>query len=218
MIAFLSSYGIIMLFGLIALESAGLPLPGETALIAASVLASQGHFSIAVVIAVAAIAAIFGDNLGYSFGRFGGRRLLHASPWLSRRADRLLPRSQRFFERHGGKAVFLARFLPVLRFTAAWTAGLSLMTWWRFLLWNALGGITWAAAIGVTAYIAGAAVSGAVARYGMIGAAAAIAIIATGAWVLHLVRKRNGEGESTTDTTSPPAAHGVRGRRQRIRA
>ncbi len=192
---FLLIHGLVVVFGLIALESAGFPVPGETALIAASVLASRGTYSIEVVIVIAAIAAIGGDNIGYALGRFGGRTLLQRSPWLARRMDRFLPRTQRFFERHGGKAVFLARFLPVLRVTAAWTAGLGLMTWWKFLVWNALGGFAWATAIGVTAYVAGSAVSSVVSRYGAIGAAVATVGIIVALWVSHRLRARDVSGD-----------------------
>lgn len=191
MIAFLESYGLIVLFALIVFESAGVPLPGETALITAGVLSSRGTFSIAMVIAVAAGAAILGDNLGYAAGRFARRRVLDAWPWLSRRVGRVLPRSERFFERHGSKAVFFARFLPVLRVTGAWTAGMSMMTWWRFLLWNALGGITWAALFGISTYVAGEAAGRAMARYGFIGAGAAAIVLAGGGLALHVLRRRS---------------------------
>src|SRR5919197_3438687 len=143
------SYGLGLLFVLIMLESAGIPLPGETALIGASVLASQGHFDIVWVIAVAASAAIIGDNGGYWGGRIWGRKLLTRWKRLERFADRVLPPSERFFARHGGKTVFFARFIAILRFTAAWLAGVTRMTWWRFLFWNAAGGVCWAAGVGV---------------------------------------------------------------------
>ena len=104
---FVDHYGLGFLFAIVSLESAGVWLPGETALIAAGVVASQGHLSIVAVIAVAAAGAILGDNVGYWIGRRYGRRLLERFGWL----DRLLPRAERFFRRHGGKAVFLARFV-----------------------------------------------------------------------------------------------------------
>jgi membrane protein DedA with SNARE-associated domain len=158
----------VLLFVIIGLESSGLPVPGETALITASVLAVGGRFSIEAVIAVAAAGAIVGDNVGYWIGRTGGRRVFERIPWLSK----LLAPSERFFDRHGGKAVFLARFVAGLRVTGAWLAGISKMEWRRFLLWNALGGIAWAVGVGLLAYFFGRAVTEAISRYGLIGAGA----------------------------------------------
>src|SRR5213595_290997 len=141
MASLVSDYGLFLLFVLVAMESAGIPLPGETALVAAGVLASRGDMDIVAVIAVAATAAIVGDNIGYWAGRLGGRRLLERWEPLERHASRVLPWSERFFQRHGGKTIFLARFVAVLRVTAALVAGISRMHWWLFFLWNAAGGI-----------------------------------------------------------------------------
>ena len=107
-----SDYGLALLFLLVAMESAGIPLPGETALIAASVLAARDHFDIVAVIVVAATAAIVGDNIGYWIGRLGGRKLLTRWVWLDRHATRALPWSERFFARHGAKTIFSAASLP----------------------------------------------------------------------------------------------------------
>ncbi len=179
----LLSYGLILLFLVVAGESAGIPLPGETALVAAAILATpeHHHYNIAVVIAVAAAAAIMGDNIGYTIGRTGGRRVLERWGPVRRYAERALPPGERFFERHGGKTVFFARFIAVLRVTAAWLAGISHMTWWRFFLWNAAGGILWATAVGLLAYYFGRAAADAVAHYGLLGA---IVVIVAGALVL----------------------------------
>ena len=186
---FIDDYGLWFLFAIVCLESAGLWLPGETALIAAGVLAAKGHLSIVGVIAVAAAAAIIGDNIGYWIGREGVRRLIDRYGWLRRRGDRILPPAERFFERHGGKAVFLARFFGGLRVTGAWMAGITRMSWWRFLFWNAAGGIVWAFAVGLLAYYAGKAAADAVARYGLYAVVALIVlgIVAFGAhrWWRH---------------------------------
>src|ERR687883_82437 len=99
----LLDYGLVLLFVLVALESAGVPLPGETALVAASVLASQGHYSIVAVIAVAPAAAIAGDNGGYWAARIGGRSLLRRIPIVRDHVGRVLPQAERFFRRHGSK-------------------------------------------------------------------------------------------------------------------
>jgi len=178
---FITSHGLPLLFVVIMLESFGIPLPGETALIAFGVLASQGHYAIEEVIAVAAVAAIVGDNLGYALiGRLGGRRLFERTRVGRRYAERFLPQAERLMAKHGGKVVFFGRFISVLRFTAAWAAGIARMPWWRFLFWNAAGGICWATAVGLVAYYGGAAAADAIERYGIyaaVGIAVALLII-----------------------------------------
>jgi membrane protein DedA with SNARE-associated domain len=183
----LVAHGLILLFALVAMESAGIPLPGETALVAAAVLAQRGHYSLVAVIVVAAAAAIVGDNIGYWIGRKGGRALLGRTPVVRDYFERALPPSERFFNRHGAKTVFLGRFIAVLRVTAAWLAGISRMPWWRFLVWNAAGGIAWAVLVSVVAYYFGKAAADAIAQYGVIGAAvivvvAIIAFVAIKVW------------------------------------
>jgi membrane protein DedA with SNARE-associated domain len=187
---FIEHYGLVFVFGIVCLESAGLWLPGETALIAAGVYASKGHLSISGVIAVAAAGAILGDNIGYWLGREGGRRLLYRYAWLTRFADRVIPTAERFFARHGGKAVFLARFFGGLRVTGAWMAGITRMPWWRFLFWNAAGGITWAVGVGLVAFYAGKAAADAIARYGVYGAVALVIALVAALVGLHMWRRR----------------------------
>jgi membrane protein DedA with SNARE-associated domain len=189
--SFITQHGLPLLFVVVMLESFGIPLPGETALILFGVLASQGHYSIASVIAVAAAAAIVGDNLGYwLIGRLGGRALFQRNRWLKRWSDRLLPRAERIMHRHGGKTVFFGRFIAILRFTAAWVAGLGRMPWWRFLFWNAAGGIAWATTFGLVAYYGGKAVADAIARYGLYAAAGAVVLIALSWVALHFGKSR----------------------------
>jgi membrane protein DedA with SNARE-associated domain len=185
----LLDYGLVLLFLFVAIESAGVPLPGETTLIAASVLASQGHYSLVWVIAIAAAGAIVGDNGGYWLGRLGGRRLLERIPIVRDHFRRVLPQAERFFQRHGAKTVFIGRFIAVLRFTAAWLAGISHMEWWRFLVWNATGGIVWATLVGVVAYEFGRRAADAISHYGVY-AAIGIAVVAVIAFVvIRYVRK-----------------------------
>jgi membrane protein DedA with SNARE-associated domain len=183
-------YGLFLLFALVAMESAGIPLPGETALAAAAVLASRGNLNIGAVIAVAATAAIVGDNIGYWAGRLGGRRLLQRWETLERHASRVLPWSERFFKRHGGKTIFLARFIAVLRVTAAWLAGISKMHWWLFFFWNAAGGIVWALGVGLVAYYAGQAAAAAIGRYGLIAGGAIVLLLVLGALIFRFIRRR----------------------------
>ena len=178
------------LFLVVAGESAGLPLPGETSLIAAAVLASQhGTVSIGPVVAIAAAAAIVGDNVGFLFGRRGGRWLLtRDGRWVEQRA-RFLERGERFFARHGPKAVFLARWIPGLRVVGAWLAGAHGVRWRTFLLWNALGGIAWAVSVGLAGYLLGHAAGRIFATIGLVGAGAVVvAIAATVGW--HAMRDR----------------------------
>ncbi len=171
----LLDYGLVLLFLLVAVESAGIPLPGETALITAAVLAHH-HYKIEWVIVIAAAGAIVGDNLGYWLGRLGGRRLLERFQLTRRYAERALPPAERFFKRHGGKTVFLGRFVAFLRITAAWLAGISRMHWWQFFAWNALGGIVWATGTGLLAYWAGKAAADAVQRYGLYAVVVLVAL------------------------------------------
>jgi membrane protein DedA with SNARE-associated domain len=185
-----SQWALLLMFALLLLESFGLPLPGETALIACSVLASQGVLSIVAVIAVAIAAAIIGDNLGYWVARKGGRRLLDRSRLTRRYAQQHLPRGERFFTKHGGKAVFFGRFVAVLRVTAAWTAGLARMGWWRFFAWNAAGGIVWATSVGLVAYYLGDAAAKAIGRYGLYAAGGAIILAALGFLIVRRIERR----------------------------
>src|SRR5260221_3884945 len=164
---FITSQGLPLLFVVVMLESFGIPLPGETALIAFGLLAAKGHYSIASVIAIAAAGAIVGDNLGYwLIGRVGGRALFKRWNWLNKYSDRVLPRAESLMARHGGKTVFFGRFVSILRYTVAWVAGLSRMPWWRFFFWNAAGGIAWATAVGLISYYAVQAAADALPRYG----------------------------------------------------
>jgi membrane-associated protein len=187
---FIDHYGLWFLFATVCLESAGLWLPGETALITAAVLAAKHHLSIEAVIVVAAAAAVIGDNIGYWIGRKAARPLLYRYPRVRRHADRVLPPAERFFERHGGKAVFLARFFGGLRVTGAWMAGITQMSWWRFLFWNAAGGIVWAFGVGLLAYYAGRAAADALARYGVYAAIAVGLTLVAVLVIFHVWRRR----------------------------
>jgi len=182
-------YGLSALFLAVMLESAGLPVPGETALIAASVLAAQGLLSLPLVIGVTAAAAIIGDNAGYWLGRVAGRQLLTRWRPVARYTEKMLPAAERFFARHGGKAVFLARFLPGLRVIGALVAGIAGMEWWRFLVWNVAGGVVWATSVALIAYSLGEAVASAVGGYGLMGGVLVIAAAAVLYGLVHGLRR-----------------------------
>ena len=190
-----SQWALLLMFALLTLESFGLPVPGETALIACSVLASQGALSIGLVIVVGVLAAIVGDNLGYWAARTGGRPLLERYRLTRPYAERYLPRGERFFAKHGGKAVFFGRFVAVLRVTAAWVAGITHMHWWRFLGWNAAGGIVWATGVAVVSYYLGDAAASALSRYGLYAAGGAILLSAAGFLIVRRLERRVLEGD-----------------------
>jgi membrane protein DedA with SNARE-associated domain len=144
-----------LLFAVVALESAGLPVPGETSLATAALLAARGTLEIVAVIVVGAAAAIVGDNTGYVVGRSWGRRGLLAGRLLRDRRERLLDEAEGVFRNHGGKMVFFARWLPVLRVFGGPLAGISDMPWRRFFVANASGGILWATSISLLVYVTG---------------------------------------------------------------
>jgi membrane protein DedA with SNARE-associated domain len=174
-----------LLFAFVAAESAGALVPGETALIVAGALAGDGKLSLPIVIVVAAAAAIVGDNIGYVLGRRGLRRLLDRPGRWSAARRRLILRGEDFFVRHGSAAVFFGRWLPGLRVAASWLAGESRMRWRRFLFWNALGGIAWAATIGSLAYALGRSASGSLGAIGFVGLAIAVLV-----FVIARIRRR----------------------------
>lgn len=153
----LESYGYLAVFLLVMLESIGLPVPGETALIAAALYAGTTHkLEIGAIVAVAAAAAIIGDNIGYSIGRYGGAKLLLRYGHKVHLHEGRLKIGIWLFRRHGGKVVFWGRFVSILRTWAAFLAGANHMEWRRFLVFNAAGGIVWATLYGVVYYVFGA--------------------------------------------------------------
>lgn len=147
--------GYAAVFAFIAIETMGIPVPGETALIAAALLAHDGQLDIVVLCVVASAAAIIGDNIGFTIGRHGGRRLFERPGPLHGHRLRMLERGEPFFARHGPKAVFLGRWVSGLRIASSWLAGMNRMSWPTFLFWNALGGVAWAFSVGVAVYAAG---------------------------------------------------------------
>ncbi len=190
-------FGYPLLFGVVMAESSGVPVPGETGLIAAAVAASQAKLQIELVIPIAAIAAIVGDNIGYQIGRKGGRWLLERPGRFARQRRQVLSTGEPFFERHGPKAVFFGRFLLGLRVWASWLAGATHMRWRSFVFWNACGGVCWATAIGLLAYFLGHAAGNAIQTFGLFGLAAVL-LVAGGVLIAHFRHRRH---------TDAPAEH-----------
>lgn len=153
---YLATYGYLAVFIFVAIESTGIPFPGETLLLIAAIDAGRTHqLSIVLVIIAAACGAIIGDNIGFFVGREGGYRVLRRYGRYIGFNERRLKVGIYLFRRHGGKVVFFGRFIAVLRAWAAFLAGVNRMKWDRFLLFNALGGIVWATLYGLGGYLLG---------------------------------------------------------------
>jgi membrane protein DedA with SNARE-associated domain len=148
-------YGYAVVFVGVFLENAGVPVPGETALLAGAALAHSGRLALVWVIATAIVGATLGDNVGFWIGRRGGRSLAERYGARAGLTPKRLAIFDGFFERHGAKTIFVARFITGLRVVAAVLAGGSDMPWRIFLLYNALGAVVWATAIGVAGYLLG---------------------------------------------------------------
>jgi membrane protein DedA with SNARE-associated domain len=197
----IDSYGYWALFVLVAIESLGVPLPGETALIAAGTYAGTTHrLNPWLIFAVASAAAIIGDNIGYWIGDKGGYRLARRYGPKVRIDEQKLKIARYLFDRHGGKVVFFGRFVSVLRTYAAFLAGTSRMRWRRFLPANASGGIIWAGLYTAASYLAGNTlkrVSGTVNL--VLGVVAVIGIIAA----LLVVRRQVGKLAARAEAAYP---------------
>jgi len=185
-----------LLPSIIGLESMGVPSPGETALVLAAVLASQGKLNIALVILIGVTSAIVGDNVGFLLGRrFGRRAFMAPGPFLHHRV-RAIRYGDGFFKRHGPKAVFLGRWIALVRFATAWLAGINRMPFRLFFFWNALGGISWGVTYGLVGYFGGKAAAHVLAQAGIAGLVIMM-LIAVGAWVFVKRRERPTAGRES---------------------
>lgn len=194
-----------LLPAIIGLESMGIPSPGETALVLAAVLASQGKLSIWLVIPIAIVSAIVGDNLGYLLGRRLGRDVIVApGPFYKRRVT-VITAGDRFFAKHGPRAVFIGRWIALVRFAVAWLAGINGMRFRTFFFYNAAGAITWALTFGLLGYLGGKAIVRVLERIG-VGAAIVLAIVGVGAFIYIKVRERRTEREALAhaEPVEPP--------------
>lgn len=178
---------------IIGLESMGIPSPGETALVLASVLASQGKLQIWLVLLIGIASAIIGDNIGYWLGRRLGREVLTAPGPLQGHRVKAIDAGDRFYDKHGDKAVFFGRWIALVRVAAAWLAGINHMRFRDFFFWNALGGITWGLTFGLAGYFGGNAAAHVITQVG-VGAAIALGVAAVVLLGLRMRRRRRAEG------------------------
>jgi len=197
----LSAYGAWLVGSAVAVESMGIPVPGETMLVTAAVYAgASGELNITHVVLAAIAGAIAGDNAGYWIGRTVGFRWVMRHRSRLRLTTRRLKLGQYLFLRHGGKVVFFGRFVAVLRALAGLLAGLNCMDWGRFLLFNALGAFVWAGVFGIGAYAFGETLVSALGNIGVIlGIAAAAAVMAG----LVVVRRYERRWEETAERALP---------------
>jgi membrane protein DedA with SNARE-associated domain len=181
----LQTYGYLVVFFFVGVESTGIPLPGETVLLAAAIYAgATHHLEIAGIIVAAALGAILGDNLGYWVGREGGFRLLRRYGRWVRLDERKLKLAIYLFDRQGTKVVFFGRFVAVLRAWAAILAGTFRMRWMPFLIFNAAGGILWATIYGLAGYILGKSVHQLAGTIGRVSLVVAIVVIVISLWLI----------------------------------
>jgi membrane protein DedA with SNARE-associated domain len=188
LLALFARYGYAVVFFGVFLENAGLPVPGETALLAGAALAHFGRLSLPRVIVTAIVAATLGDNLGFFIGRRGGRRIAERHGWRVGITPAILAEFDRFFERHGPKTVFIARFVTGLRVVGAVLAGGSGMRWPTFIFYNASGAIVWCTAVAFAGYslaYSWATLERWIGRTGLVGLAIVVAIV-----VLSVMRAR----------------------------
>ncbi len=151
----LDHWGYLAVGFLLFLEDFGVPSPGETVLIAASVYAGAGRLNIVAVGVIGFAAAVLGDNVGYAIGRFGGRTLVLRFGRYVMLTEERLSRAESFFTRHGGKIVIVARYIEGLRQANGIIAGITRMPWLRFLAFNALGAALWVSTWTTVGYLAG---------------------------------------------------------------
>ncbi|MEU8511678.1 DedA family protein [Kitasatospora sp. NPDC048722] len=177
-------YGLVGL--IIGLESLGIPLPGEIALVTATLMAVKGVVSPWGIAGVAIAGAIIGDSIGYSIGRKGGKPLFEK---LGRRFPKHfgpshLATAERSFQRWGMWAVFFGRFIALLRIFAGPLAGALKMPYWKFLIANVLGGVVWAGGTTLLVYKVGKSIEPWLSRFSWAGLAAAVVVGAGSAWFM----------------------------------
>ena len=212
---FLRAYGYGAVGGVVALEGMGIPLPGETALIAAAILAGTDHvFDIWFVTAAAAAGAIIGDNVGFWVGReFGYRLLIRYGSYVRVTVPRI-KLGQYLFLRYGGRVVFFGRFVAILRVLGSLLAGTNRLEWVRFFLSDAAGGIAWATIYGLAAYSFGKTIGHVAKPVGLGLFLLAVIGLLGFAWFLH---SHEAEFEQMAEAALPGPLQPVH-RRKRLKA
>jgi membrane protein DedA with SNARE-associated domain len=198
--------GYLAVGGLVLLEDFGIPVPGETVLIVAAVYAGAGQLNIVAVAALAFVAAVIGDNIGFAIGHFGGRPLaLRLGRYVFLTPARL-DKAQAFFTRHGGKVVTIARFLEGLRQANGIIAGITGMHWAKFLAFNALGAALWVGTWSAIGYAAGnhiGTIYTQVTRYSLY-VLIAVGVIIVAQIARHLLRRRRERGSAADEDAADP--------------
>jgi membrane protein DedA with SNARE-associated domain len=199
--SFVQAYGYWAVGGVVALESMGIPLPGETVLIGTAIIVgSTKNLNILEVVGAAAVGAIIGDNVGFWIGReLGFALLLRYGPYI-RVSERKIKLGQYLFLRHGGKLVFFGRFIAILRAFAAFLAGVNCMAWWRFVVFNATGAVVWASVYGFGGWYLGKELSRLADPASMILAAIAFTVLVMGYFYL---RQHTAELEARAEAAFP---------------
>jgi len=186
-----AQYGYLAVLVIVGLESTGVPLPGETTLVAAALYAGATHnLNIVGVVIAAAVGAILGDNLGYLIGHWGGYRLLIRYGRYIRLSEKRIKIARYLFLRYGGEVVFFGRFTAILRAYAAFLAGTTRMPWRRFLFFNVAGGIAWATIYGGGAYLLGRQIERLSGPFEIVFVAAAVIAIVVGALIIRRQEER----------------------------
>ncbi len=193
----LTQYGYAAVFAFVLIESTGIPLPGETMIIAAALFAGSHHnLAVELIWAAAAAGAVIGDNFGFAIGHWGGYRLLRRYGSKVRIDEGKLKVGRLIFARHGAKVVFFGRFVSILRTYAAFLAGTNRMDYWRFLAFNAAGGIIWSGAYAFAFYYLGSKLSSAKGPVDIaLGVVAALVVIAFLSWSRRHARRLEEEAE-----------------------
>lgn len=198
------TWGYLAAFIPLVLETAGVPFPGETILLIASAASARGVLNPFAIAGISSFAVIIGDNIGFCIGRYGGRRLVNRLSHIGH-VEAGVAWGERFFEHHGGKAVVLARWTAGLRVFGAWIAGMSAMRWRTFLVWNTIGGITWACTITALGYTFGRSLQRVESLIGTAGTVvfAIVVIVAAGLALRWFHRRQKARAEAAIAEQSP---------------
>lgn len=205
-------YGLWAILALVMIEDFGIPLPGETVLIAGAIYAGSGRLNVVAVGLVGFVAAVVGDNIGYAIGRSGGRALVNRWGKYVFLTPTRLDKAEAFFNKHGGKIVVFARFIEGLREANGLIAGITEMYWLKFLAYNVLGAALWVGVWVSIGYFSGqhiTTVYNAVTSYSLYAAIAAVVIIA--AWITVRMRRRRRDGAAAAQSAASdsPAPSGT---------